>query len=166
MRKSSLRILVTVFCVAAVAAMAQDQRGGGRPEGGRPEGGRGGFDPAQMQQRMLERTQEVLGASPEEWEVIKPRLTAVWDTQRAARELSGMRGMMRGGPQPREAVPAVENLEKAIEMGEATAITDALGALRKARAEREAEVLKAKEALREVLSVRQEARLVLMGTLD
>ena len=75
--------------------------------------------------------------------------------------------MGRGGPE-REAPPEVAALEEALENEETPAkeVKAKLKELRKARKEREAELEKARDALRDVLTVRQEARLVLMGVLD
>jgi hypothetical protein len=179
-----LDAMVRMVCVAGLAlasVFAQEPPpppppgGGGAPGGGAPGGGRGGpgggrgnWDPAQMQQRFVARIQETLAAQPEEWQVIEPRVTAVFDKQRVLRELQGMRGF-RGpqGGQEREQVGPVAALEKAVEGGDAAAIKTALEALRKARTEAEAELAKARQSLREVLSVKQEAQLVLMmGILD
>src|SRR5690606_14415515 len=86
--------------LAGLAGVAPAQEGGERPERGqrgerpergergerpergergeRPERGeRGNFDPAQMQQRMMERMRDQLGATEEEWTVLQPKLEAV-----------------------------------------------------------------------------------------
>ncbi len=163
MRIPRILAILSLFCVMATTALAQAAPapgdGGGR--GGR--GGRGNWDPAAMRQRMLERMQEMLGATGDEWTVIKPRLEAVMEKQQATRELQAGRFGRRGDSAP---PAAVADVEKAIADGDAAAIKAALDALRKQRAEKEAELTAAKNQLREVLSVAQEARLVLMGTLD
>ncbi len=119
---------------------------------------------------MMTGLRERLGAEADEWQVIEPRLQAVLDAQRTSRELQGM-GMRMGmrdgaGAAGREAPEPVAAVEKAIEGGDAAVIKTAVDALRQARAEREAGLTTAKNALREVLSVTQEAQLVLMGLLD
>lgn len=179
MKIRELGVMLSGLCLTAAVALAQPApppeggpgpgapppgQGPGGPGGGR--GQRGNWDPAQMQERMLARFQETLKATPEEWQVIQPRLKDVFEKQRAAREMGGMRGMFRGPDRQGEQVAEVAALEKAIEGGDAAAIKTALEAFRKARAAREADLTKAKDALREVLSVAQEARLALMGTLD
>jgi len=181
MRTRELGLMLSGLCLTAAVVLAQPapppEGGAGAggpppgegPGGGGPGGGRGQrWDPAQMQERMLARLQETLKATPEEWQVIQPRLKDVMEKQRAVREMSGMRGMFRP-PQQQQAPDQqaeVAALEKAIEGGDAAAIKTALEAYRKARTAREADLTKAKDALREVLSVGQEARLVLMGMLD
>jgi hypothetical protein len=182
MKNESLVRLLCAGCLAVASVFAQEPpppppaAGGGAPAGGPgggpggPGGGRGGFDPAQFQQRMMQGIKERLQATDEEWKVIEPRVTAVFEKQRALRDLQGLgRGMFRGGRdgQQRESPAPVAAVEKAIEAGDAAGIKTALEALRKARTEAEAEVTKARQSLREVLSVKQEAQLVLMmGILD
>jgi hypothetical protein len=48
------------------------------------------FDPAQFRQQFEDRVKEQLGANDDEWKVIQPKLTKVFDAQR------GSRGSMRG----------------------------------------------------------------------
>jgi len=176
MRIESLFRLLCIGCLAAVGVIAQAPPappaggpGGGGPGGGGPGGGRRNFDPAQMQQRFMTSIKETLAATPEEWQVIEPRLTTVLEKQRASRELQGGRNMFRGrqgGPQQPEQPAEMAAVDKAVEAGDAAVIKTTLDALRKARTDREAEVTKARTALREVLSVGQEAKLVVMGILD
>jgi hypothetical protein len=70
-----------------------------QPNGG-PGGGPGGrnFDPAQMQQRMLERYKELLEVTnDDEWKAIEPRVTKVMEARRDT--MGGMgRGMFGRGP--------------------------------------------------------------------
>jgi hypothetical protein len=60
--------------------------------------GRGNFDPAQMQQRMLERYKEVLEVTDDaEWKAMEPLVQKVMDLRRQS--FSGMgRGMFGRGP--------------------------------------------------------------------
>ncbi len=159
------RVFALVFsALLAVVATAQDAPEGQPPT--RNRGERGNFDPAQMQERMLNRQKEQLGLADQDWEAIKPLLTAVSEKQRAVRELQS-RGFGRGGRGGQApAVEVVDAVTKAIESNDAEAIKRALGELRAARLVREAELKKAQESLREVLSVQQEARLVLSGMLE
>lgn len=182
------RIVRTVIIAVAAAAMTvlpqsalAQGRGGSRGQGG--PGGRGYFDPAQMRQRMMERFQEQLGASDEEWKVIQPLIEDVMTKQRAASSsrFGGMamlfrpRGEDQGGQRsPRgrygrgEPDPAVQALAKAIQDKNtpASEIKAKLKAVRSSRTKAEAELKAAREKLRAVLTLRQEAQLVLMGQLD
>ena len=70
------------------------------PDGGTPPGapkqadasrqGRGNFDPAQMQQRILDATKERLGFSDTDWSAVQPLVTKVLD---ATREVMASRGL-------------------------------------------------------------------------
>src|SRR5439155_16030741 len=68
-------------------------RGGG---GGRGGGGPGNFDPAQFQQRMMERTREELEVKDDaEWKALEPLVQKVMDLRRES--FGGMgRGMFGG----------------------------------------------------------------------
>ena len=74
--------------VSVVMAQAQGPRGGRQ--------GRGQFDPAQMNQWMMQRMKEQLGATDDEWAVIEPRLEKVQTLARDARG-GGMGGMFGRG---------------------------------------------------------------------
>jgi hypothetical protein len=190
-------VLIVMGLVCAGVAFAQrgeGQRGGGAGErrgrpaqrGGRP-GERGRFDPEQIRQMILQRMQEMLGATDEEWTVIGPRLEKVMELSRqaqgglGARMFRGMRrrpgGEERGreGPgrgreeQEQSAVEkAADALQQALsEEGSSPAeIKARLTRYRQAREQARQELAKAQEELRNVLTVRQEAQLVLMGQLD
>jgi len=81
--------------------MAQDQQG----EGNRPGRGfgRGNFDPAQMQQRMLEDLRDQMEVKEDaEWKALEPLIQKVLDTRRQVesdrfRGMFGRRGRDRGG---------------------------------------------------------------------
>ena len=124
------------------------------------------WNPAEMQQRFMTAIKEQLKATDEDWKVIEPRLKAVMDKEQAARQLSSRGGFFRRGGQNDQPAAEVAAVTKAIEGGDAATIKTALAALRKARTDREAETTKAKDALREVLTVAQEAQLVLNGLLN
>ncbi|MGQ9591515.1 MAG: hypothetical protein ACUVYA_14625 [Planctomycetota bacterium] len=127
---------------------------------------------------MSERMRETLGASEEEWKVLEPKIDAV---QTAAREVRGggfgpgggpggrMRGGERGQATPESPVAkATQELRTALEDTSATAeaIAQKLAALRKARDAARENLARAQADLRELLTKRQEAQLVLMGILD
>jgi len=148
-----------------------DLQAQGRGQGG-PGGGRGNFDPAEMRARMMERYQEQLGFSDAEFKAIQPLIEDVQTKQRDAR--GGRGGMMfggrggaggrggRGGNQ--DADPELEALQSAIESG--SNIEAKLAAFRAARDKKEADLKKAQDTLKSVLTVKQEAQAVLMGIIN
>jgi len=154
-------------------------------------GAPGGRDPAQMQQRMeqfrqqmSDRMKQSFGATDEEWKVLQPKIEKVQTLSRQSRGGGGM-GMMfggggrggndkgggRGGPpsdRPQSEVDKkVEILQKVLDNKEAKAeeIKTALAGVLEARAAAKKELEVAQKELREVLTVLQEARCVLMGIL-
>jgi len=161
---------------------AQPNNGG--PGGGGFGRGRGNFDPAQMQQRMLERYKEVLEVTnDDEWKAMEPRVQKVMDLRRES--FSGMgRGLFGRGPrggsngQPADQAqsrrggffgtpsPEAEALQRAIDSkaskAELKAALDKYVASRKAK---QADLEKAQAALREILTPRQEAIATLNGLL-
>ena len=170
------------ICLGAGQLMAQDdnqgqggrQRGdrqrGDRPGGGGPGQG-GNWDPAQFQQRMLERVKEQLEVTDDaEWKVIEPLVQKVMDARLAA--FTGGRGFGGGfGRGPRGGgddqggrrgfgtpSPEAEALQKAIDAKASNAeLKAAMAKYTAARKEKQADLEKAQADLRQVLSVRQEA---------
>jgi hypothetical protein len=154
--------------------MRGDRAGGQRGM----RGERGQFDPSQFMERRVEGMRDSLNISDDtEWAAIKPLLTDVLEKQFASR-MRGMRfgrrsprGGDRGGDRPSpfgQVDPEIEALQKALddESTPAQDIEAALKALRAAREKREQELKAAREKLRQVLTIRQEATLVLDGVLD
>lgn len=162
--------------------------GGGRRGQGGPggQGGqRGNWDPAQMEQRMLDMMKERLGAQDDEWKVIEPKLKKVMDDQRELRG-PGMRGMFggpggrrggqngqggQGGPQAPEPTTAVgkaaADLQSSITSGASDdAIDKKLAAYRDARDKAKTDMANDQKDLKGVLTAKQEAQLVIMGLLD
>ena len=156
-----------------------------RPE--RPERDRGNFDPEQMRQRMMERYREQLEIkSDDEWKAIEPRVTKVMEARRDVgygggfgfRGMGGPGGPRRGGDEGgrdggrrREfggaPSPEAEALQKAIEAKASNEeIKTKLAKFREARKAKEANLTKAQDDLRKVLTVRQEASAVMMGLLQ
>ena len=167
MRLPRALVLLPVLLVVVLGLQAQDAPPANpapAPGGNAPGGGR--WNPAEMQQRFMTAIKEQLKATDEDWKVIEPRLKAVMDKEQAARQLSSRGGFFRRGGQNDQPAAEVAAVTKAIEGGDAATIKTALAALRKARTDREAETTKAKDALREVLTVAQEAQLVLNGLLN
>jgi len=182
MKFNRIAVLGTLFvglAFSSLTGMAQQ-----RPQGGQggPGGGRGNFDPAQFQQRMMDRIKEQLAASDTEWKVMEPMVSSVMEKQRATRGggfpfgRTGGRGGRPGGdnngPQGRgpggDVDSATEALQAAIESKTTSAadIQAKLKAVRDSRAKKEAELAKAQAQLKQICTARQEAQLVLMGFLQ
>ena len=184
---AALSILALVI-FGSSNAMAQQQRPGGRGQGG--PGGQGGFDPTQFMDMMLDRMQEQLEFSDEEWKAVRPLVQGVMEKQRATRG-QGMGGMFgrggrggrggqpgeqpggpqggrggRGGQPGAGYFPEQAALQAAIDSNAAAAdIKTKLDAYKKAVVKNEAALKKAQDDLRAVLSVKQEAQLTLFGML-
>ncbi len=185
-----MRRLLNPAVLAAIAAVlvwlpvtSRAQQGGG---GG---GGRGNFDPEQMRQRMMERYREVLEVKEDEaWKAIESRITKVNEARREV-GIGGMRGMFGGGRRPgggggaeasstdSERRPrggfggqqsaAAQDLQKAIDSkASAETIKAKLAAYREDKQQKQANLEKAQEDLKKVLTLRQEAAAVLAGLLD
>ncbi len=158
----------------------------GPPGGGGP-GGRGNFDPAQFQQRMMERMKEQLEVTDDtEWKAIEPLVQKVMEARRdTMMGMMGGRGMFGRGPRPggpggdnaapnsgnqnrRRGMfggpsPEAEALQKAIDAKASSAeLKAALDKYVASRKEKQAALLSAQEELRKVLTPRQEA----IATLD
>lgn len=140
----------------------------------------------QRRKEASERQRKTLGASEEEWKVLQPRIEKVRNLFRQLRA-GAMRGwfggagmrMWRGRRQPAADDAAAERpktdlekkseaLRKILEDKESKpeAVKAALKGLREAREKLGKDLAKAKKELREIVTVRQEAHLVLMGVLD
>lgn len=180
--------LLSVLCVLSSAAYAQsensaskspapasedsagnasDNNGGqnaGRMRRGQ-NGGRGNFDPAQMQERMLNALREQFGVTDDaEWKAISERISAVTELRRSAGGFGGMGALRGGGRRGGAANPEQDALRQAI----ADKLPDAeikarLERFRETRKANEEKLAKAQEDLRSILSVRQEAVAVMFG---
>ena len=185
----SMVCLVSIILASLVlAAPTEEPRG----RGGRGGGQRMNRD--QMRARMVERMKEQLGAKDEEWKVIEPRLRKVMDLSRQAggfgRRGRGMfsgQGGQRGGPRdrgpgrdpgerpdraPDREMTAVEkagdDLQKVLDSASAKPeeIKAKLTALRTAREKAKKELAEAQKELQQILTVKQEATLVLAEMLN
>lgn len=151
------------------------QRQGGRQR-------QGSFDPAQFRQRILDRYRERLEISDDaEWKAIQPLIQNVFDARMALG--TGARGgptrSRRGGTDgnpssptavqtrtPERSNPAAAELQKAIDAKAPPAeMKAAVSKYMDYRKTRQADLDKAREALRAVLTSRQEAIAVLSGLL-
>jgi hypothetical protein len=138
-----------------------------------PGAGPGQFDAAQIQQRLLEtvvgRFQRELESTDEEWMVIHPLLGKVLNLEFAGlRELIGRMGGRGGIPLLSGGQPEVNALRDALAKPETSTeeLEAKMKAVRDARKKNEEALRKAREDLRKVLTMRQEAKLVLAGILD
>ncbi|MBM3848725.1 MAG: hypothetical protein FJ396_00830 [Verrucomicrobia bacterium] len=161
-------------------------QGGGGGQGG-PGGrqGRGNWDPEQMRQRVMERIREQLAIKDDaEWGLIEARIKKITDSRMGmGRWFGGFGGGPGGGPggtggsggpgggrqgrsgfgQPN---PDAEALQTALDSGaSADDVKAKLSAYRAAAKQKEAQLEKAHDELRALLSVKQEARAVLLGLL-
>jgi hypothetical protein len=185
--------VATMALVVIAAAIAQDgarergDRGGDRgqraerPERGegqqRGEGQRGGFDPAQFQERMNQQLKEQLKVDDAEWQVLQPKIEKLTTAQRNAR--GGMM-MGRGGfgdrpgaregeeRQVSELARASRELREVLDNESASAadVSAKLTAYRAARDKANAELEAARKELTDLLTQRQEAVLVMRGLLE
>jgi hypothetical protein len=173
------KLILLGFALVAMTLGNADLQAQGRGQGGQggPGGGRGNFDPAEMRARMMERYQEQLGFSDAEFKAIQPLIEDVQTKQRDARGgrggmmFGGRGGMMFGGRGGRggrggnqDADPELEALQSAIESS--SNIEAKLAAFRAARDKKEADLKKAQDTLKSVLTVKQEAQAVLMGIIN
>jgi Spy/CpxP family protein refolding chaperone len=176
-RTLALVAAVGGLSVSLFAQAPADNAGGGggrqrRGQNGGNGGNGGNFDPAQMQQRMLDNLKEQMGVTDDaEWAVISDRVTKVFELRRStAGGGFGGRGGGGGGRQGRQggatANPEMDALRAAVTDklpdAEVKARLDKFREVRKANEEK---LVKAQEDLRAVLSVRQEAVLVMAGML-
>ncbi|MCC6231634.1 MAG: hypothetical protein IT580_03265 [Verrucomicrobiales bacterium] len=184
-----LRQILTLAGIAASVLLATPSAIAQQTGGGQERPGRGNFDPEQMRQRMMERYREVLDIKgDDEWKIIEERVNKVNEARRDAGSGRGGFGMMRpqrqgGGNDGQEGaranrgggpggfggsqLPEAEELQKAIDAkASAEEIKTKLAKYRDARKAKQANLAKAQDELRKVLSVRQEAAAVLMGLLD
>jgi hypothetical protein len=141
---------------------ARQERRGDRPRGDRQRPRRE-FDPSRMMERMMERYKEELACSEEEWKAIEPLMKNVAE----ARMNTRMFGFgWRGGPSSSN--PETDALREAVD-SEKSSVEDIkakLKALRDVKKKNEEKLSKAQDELRKVLTVKQEAKMVLIGVLD
>jgi hypothetical protein len=185
--------MVGTLCSGASLGLAQDNNERGNDAGGQnsaqDSGGRGGrggrfnggnFDPAQFQQQMMERTRESLEVKDDaEWKAIEGLVQKVMDTRREmfssgmGRMFGGRRGGGgQGGDQAGrrggfgQPSPEAEALQRAIDSKASKAeLKAALAKYQESRKAKQAELEKAQEELRKVLTARQEAIATVNGLL-
>ena len=171
---SAMAVSLLGFFGVARAQNAPPPAGPGR-QGGPGAGEHRRFDPAEMHQRYLDHIKEALGVGDKEWGAIQPALEEVVNLSRdiGGGGMFGRRGRHTEAPEnakePQSAVAKAEQeLRTTLENKAATPdeIKAKVTALRDAREKAKKELTTSKEALREMLTPRQEAQLVLMGILE
>ncbi len=173
-------LTATVVFAAPEGGGRRDPRQGGQQGRQGRQGRGGGFDRAAMQERMLGMMKERIGATDEEWTIIQPRLSEVMTlSQGGARGMMRMFGRGRRGrgdrPQEQNAQTSTDPVEKAADELQQTLDKEApstaeikakLQALRGAKEKNKQKLAAAQQKLREVLTLKQEAMLVMMGMLE
>jgi hypothetical protein len=176
-----LNRMITLCAMAGALALgtgsllAQDNGGGGGGGGN----GRGNFDPAAMQQRILDNVRDELNFTNDtDWSAVQPLVQKVMDARRDVgfgnmgrlfgRNRGGGGGNRRGGGmfggQPS---PEQDALQKAIdEDAPAGQIKDLLAKYQAAQKVKQDKLLQAQTDLRAVLSTKQEAQATLLGLLN
>jgi len=161
----TLGAMAATLTISATSLLAQDN----------PGGQRGNSDPAQMQQRMLERVQEQLGFTNQvEWDAVKPLVQKVMDARRDTMSSMG-RGMFgggrnRGGDQANrggmfgQPSPEAEALQKALDdNAPASQVKDLLAKYKASQKAKQAKLEAAQDDLKKVLNTKQEAQAYMLG---
>jgi Spy/CpxP family protein refolding chaperone len=189
--KMNINRLLTAAGVAALLCLAASrvaaQEGPGAPEGPGGPGGPGGrnFDPAQFQQMMMDNHREQLEVtSDDEWNAIRPLIQKVMAAQQEAQPFGGRggrggRGGFRGGPGDSSGPgggrggpfggtpnPAATALQTAIDSNSPEQIKAALAKYRDARKQAQDKLTAAQDALKRVLTVKQEAVALQLGLVN
>jgi hypothetical protein len=179
----TLCAMALTLAVSAGSLLAQDNGNNNGGPGGNQQGGQrrnrqggGNFDPAQMQQRMLERVQEQLGFTNDtEWDAVKPLVQKVMDARRDV-GFGGMGRMFGGGrnrggdqggnarPNPfGQTSPEQEALQKAIDDdAPAAQIKDWLAKYKASQKAKQTKLEAAQAELKAVLTTKQEAQAYLL----
>jgi len=190
---TSLALIIVGIMSVVIAAVEEPQPGPSRdnPAAGPQGRARTGERPQRVdfQQRMVEMMKRELGAADKEWTVIEPRLTKVMILSRdinprgmgmmrpgrAGDDMAGRGPRGRQGQSPQasqseksEIQKATDALQETLDKSDASPdeVKAKLLALRNAKEKSKQELAKAQQNLKEILSVRQEAKLVLLGLLN
>jgi len=131
-----------------------------------------------FQQAQLKRLKDLMGSTDEEWKVLEPRLQKVQDLLRDSGSRSalgsgrGRRGGFGGAVSPDTPMTPVQEAAKELQdsLGSKDASADEvkakLTALREARNKLQSDLQRAQDQVRELLTARQEAVLVMAGMLN
>ena len=164
----------------------RNRQAGGGQGGGQQGGGQGGgfnFDPAQMQQRIMDNVKEKLEFTNDtDWSAVQPMVQKVLDARRDVGVGGGMRalfggGRNRGGDQGGQGggrggmfgqpSPEQEALQKALDdNAPASQIKDLLAKYKSAKAAKQAKLETAQADLKKVLTSKQEAQAYLLDLVE
>ena len=180
--------IAAALFLSAGSISAQNDNGGDNGGGGGRRFGGGNFDPAQMQQRYMERVREDLNFTNDtEWNAVQPMIQKVMDARRDVGFGGGMGRMFRGnrgganganagagggngggrGGFFGQPSPEAEALQKAIDDNAPKAqIKAALEKYQASQKAKQAKLVTAQENLRKVLNTKQEAQATLLGLLE
>jgi Spy/CpxP family protein refolding chaperone len=183
--KATVQSLLTLVALAAMPVVLHAQEapkpptsGGGNSE--RPDGDRRQFNMEDFRKRMSEQMKTSLKVNDEEWSVLQPLIEKVTEKQRDAsgrsfgfgdRRSSSGGSSSSGGDSSRSERPGSaerDALRTTLQNEGASSeeIKAKLNALREIRKKSTAELATAREELKKVVTVRQEAVLVSMGILE
>ena len=178
-RKMFFILAVAVFLGVALVGLSLSQPPAAGERGQRRGDPNMPRDPEQMlkmmNERQLTRIKETLQPSEVEWKALEPKVTKVLTLSRQTGGMGMGMGMFtrRPGAQGTETpqteiAKLTEELRKILENKDAKSeeVKAKLTALRAAREKAKQALVKAQQELRAGLNVRQEAQLVLLGTLD
>jgi hypothetical protein len=175
MKKHTLNLRVTLTAIVAAVGLTFG-KASAQPMGG--------MDPQQMQQQIQQALmsacrEQLVVTNDAEWTVIETRLSKLMQSKMedfgsSMGILSLMRGRMggrggngRGFPGMGTPTPEAEALQHALDaQAPASQLKAALEKQREARNRKKAEIAKAEDDLRKVLTLRQEATLVSLGVLN
>jgi hypothetical protein len=174
--------IAAALILGAGTVFAQNNGGGGGFGGGGGGGGRGNFDPAQFQQRMMDRVRQNLNFTNDtDWNAVQPLVQKVMDAQRDLRSggFGAFRNRNRGGDQGGgggggrggffggQPSPEQQALQDALDNNAPDAqVKDLLAKFEASQQKKQAALKAAQENLRAVLTPRQEAEAALMNLVD
>lgn len=177
--KTILLVVMAAVTALALTGVATSQTS--RPAKG-PGGPWGGGDPnspeykaamEKYRQQMSKMNQDMLGATDDEWKVLQPKFDKVADIQQQIMMAAYVVYWPAASTQPDDAkqsdlqktAAALAKLLKNKDV-KPEDVKQALEAYRNAKAKANEDLAKARKELKELLTVKQEANLVLRGMLD
>jgi hypothetical protein len=176
-RMITLCAMIAALALSAGSLFAQDNGNDNGGGGGR----RGNFDPAQMQQRMMDNVRDQLGFTNDtDWSAVQPLVQKVMDARRdvgfgnmgrmfGGRNRGGNGGGQGGGRGGMfgQTSPEQDALQKAIDAdAPAAQIKSLLAKYKAAQKTKQAKLDAAQADLKAVLSVKQEAQATLLGLVN
>ncbi len=167
-RRMVLVSMVLGALMLPAMVVAQERPQGERSSDRGGDRARGGFDRSRFEGFIKEQ----LGVNDEEWKVIQPKIEKVNEARRDASGFGSFFGRgPRGGDENREksaAQKASEDLRETLDKKDSSAdeISKKLTALREARTKAKEQLASAQKDLKDVLTARQEATMVMLGMLE